>query len=292
LKNRSVARPHEQCYALVTMTIPTKFGLISKVARGKVPPRVLLYGVLNIFNKAFRTGNRRFAFDRIYLEHGDVWSYRTSPDERVKYDLILSTVLRCRRGHHAALDVGCSVGVLSGRLAQHFEKVVAFDISLEALRLAEQDLATLHNVETKIADVRSFDLGVTFDVIICAGMLRYVAEHESDAVCRRIAKHLSKDGVLVVEYSPEFRQWDEYLKRHFVRLDEVRLPKGWGYVCIYFRCTRKIAGACWPGGSRTPHDKRRFRDNHPIVYPRRGTKTASTTSCGMRSHRHPKRRIG
>jgi 2-polyprenyl-3-methyl-5-hydroxy-6-metoxy-1,4-benzoquinol methylase len=215
------------------MTISTKFGLISKVACGKVPPRALLYGVLNIFNMAFRTGNQRFAFDRIYLEHGDVWSYRTSPDERVKYDLILSMVLRYRRGDHAALDVGCSIGVLSARLAQHFDKVIAVDVSLEALRLAEQDLATLHNVETKIGDVRAFDLGMIFDVIICAGMLRYVAEHESDAVCRRIAKHLTKNGVLVVEYSSEFRQWDEYLKRHFVQLDEMHLPKGWGYVSAF-----------------------------------------------------------
>ena len=77
------------------------------------------------------------------------------------------------------------------------------------------------------------DLGTTFDVIICAGVLCYITESEACIVSNRLARHLAHDGVLVVQNSPELRYWDEYLKRYFVRLDEVHLPDGWGYVAVF-----------------------------------------------------------
>jgi 2-polyprenyl-3-methyl-5-hydroxy-6-metoxy-1,4-benzoquinol methylase len=215
------------------MSISNKLSVLWKVAGGSVPPRVLLYAALGLFNKVFRTGNRRFEFEWLYLEHGDVWSYRTRPEERIKYDSILEMALRYRRKRNTVLDTACSVGVLSAKLAQHFDKVVAFDLSQEALRLAQQDLAHLPNVETKIADIRKFELDRTFDVIICAGILRYLADEESDALCRRLAEHLATDGILVVEYSPEFRSWDERLKKYFFLLNEAHLPNGWGYVSAF-----------------------------------------------------------
>jgi hypothetical protein len=67
------------------MASASKFPLISNVVRGKLPIRASWYGVLNIFHTAVGTGYRRYEFERLYLDHGDIWDYQTRPEEQLKY---------------------------------------------------------------------------------------------------------------------------------------------------------------------------------------------------------------
>ena len=57
----------------------TAFKLIAKTLSGQVPPRVLVWGLLNTLNRSFGTGNRRFEFERLYVENPDPSNYRASP---------------------------------------------------------------------------------------------------------------------------------------------------------------------------------------------------------------------
>jgi chemotaxis methyl-accepting protein methylase len=74
---------------------------------------------------------------------------------------------------------------------------------------------------------------MTFDVIICAGVLCYFNERRADSVCGWLARHLRRDGVLVVQNSPQFRHWDAYLKQHFVCLDE--------WICLMIGATSQCS---------------------------------------------------
>jgi hypothetical protein len=47
------------------------FDLIRKVLLRQVPPRAVLWGLLNKLNWKLGTGNRRYEFERLYLERPD-----------------------------------------------------------------------------------------------------------------------------------------------------------------------------------------------------------------------------
>ena len=113
-----------------------KFRLIAKVLSFQVPPKILVWGLLNTLNRSLRTGNRRFEFERLYLENPDPWNYRSSPYERQKYARTLACALKWRKGSESAVEVGCSLGIFSQMLAAHFSRVTAIDVSKEALRVA------------------------------------------------------------------------------------------------------------------------------------------------------------
>jgi 2-polyprenyl-3-methyl-5-hydroxy-6-metoxy-1,4-benzoquinol methylase len=112
------------------------FRLIAKAISFQVPPRALVYGLLNKFNYHLRTGNRRFEFERAYVDKPDLWNYHSSPYERQKYERTLARALDWRRASESVLEIGCSVGVFSKMLASHFDKVTAIDVSKEALGAA------------------------------------------------------------------------------------------------------------------------------------------------------------
>lgn len=97
------------------------------------------------------------------------------------------------------LDLGCGTGRIANRLAADGYAVVAVDNS-------EAMLACVVGAETVLGDVRTLDLGRTFDVVLA---LSHLINHRERSfrldllrVCR---KHLADHGVVVVErYAPDW----------------------------------------------------------------------------------------
>jgi 2-polyprenyl-3-methyl-5-hydroxy-6-metoxy-1,4-benzoquinol methylase len=201
----------------------TAFKLIAKTLSGQVPPRILVWGLLNTLNRSFGTGNRRFEFERLYLESPDPWNYRSSPYERQKYERVLACALKWRRAGESALDVGCSVGVFSRTLTDHFDKVTAIDVSKEALSAATRYNSAAKNVRFMHSDLQSLDTEGQYDLIVCAEVLYYVAEKDVEVVCRQLGRYLSARGVilLVTGISSErsdpfhFDGWADIFATHF-----------------------------------------------------------------------------
>jgi 2-polyprenyl-3-methyl-5-hydroxy-6-metoxy-1,4-benzoquinol methylase len=176
----------------------TAFGLIAKTLSGQVPPRVLVWGLLNTLNRSFRTGNRRFEFERLYLEHTDPWNYHSSPYEHQKYERVLACALKWRNACESVLEVGCSVGVFSRMLTDHFHKVTAIDISKEALAAATRDNHAGKNVRFMHRDLQSLDTDDRYDVIFCAEVLYYIGKKDVEIVCQQLDKYLSARGVVLL----------------------------------------------------------------------------------------------
>jgi 2-polyprenyl-3-methyl-5-hydroxy-6-metoxy-1,4-benzoquinol methylase len=176
----------------------TAFGLIAKTLSGQVPPKVLLWGVLNTLNRSLRTGNRRFEFERLYLESPDPWNYRSSPYERQKYERVLACALKWRSASESALEVGCSIGVFSRMLAGHFDKVTAVDVSKEALAAATRHNHIAKNIGFMHRDLQSLDTDDQYDVIFCAEVLYYIGEKDVEIVCRQLDKYLSARGIILL----------------------------------------------------------------------------------------------
>jgi 2-polyprenyl-3-methyl-5-hydroxy-6-metoxy-1,4-benzoquinol methylase len=173
-----------------------------------------------------KTGNRRFEFERLYLEHQDPWNYRDSLYEQEKYQRTLSCALNWRRRAGAALEVGCSIGAFSRLVAAHFDKVTAIDVSKEALRTAAEHNCGFDNIRFVHGDLRFVDLGPDqYNVIFCAEVLYYIRKKDASEVCRQLDRYLAADGVIIMVtgVSPGkhdefyFEGWEQILCAHFSR---------------------------------------------------------------------------
>jgi SAM-dependent methyltransferase len=91
------------------------------------------------------------------------------------------------RGGESILDAGCGPGIYAGALKQRGHQVWAVDICPEMIaRIANRvDHA-------QVADVRTLDLGRTFDRVLCLGVLEYVSD--AIATLRRLRDHLAPEG--------------------------------------------------------------------------------------------------
>lgn len=196
--------------------------LIGRSLRGEVPPRALFFGLLNRVNYYLRTGDRRYEFERLYLDREDPWNYLSSDYEIAKYQRTLDTIRRLRPHAETLLEVACSIGGFTRLAAPHFREVVATDLSAEALERARQNVEAA-NVAFRRAHLQTLRLGRTFDVVTCAEVLCYVAEKDAAAVCRGLARHIKADGLLVYVGHPdqssngffEFNGWRPVLTAAF-----------------------------------------------------------------------------
>src|SRR5579863_8609060 len=75
-------------------------------------------------------------FDALYAADPDPWGFAASDYERRKYDRTLAALPR--RRYDRALEVGCSIGVLTRQLAGRCEALVSIDASGIPLRMARE----------------------------------------------------------------------------------------------------------------------------------------------------------
>lgn len=113
-------------------------------------------------------------FERQYEASADPWNYRDSAYEREKYAATL-TALPSRRWDRA-LEVGCSIGVFSGLLAERCERLVAIDFSARAVTLAREHLAEKDNVEVVQASFPEQVPAGDWGLIVCSEVLYYLDE--------------------------------------------------------------------------------------------------------------------
>lgn len=104
------------------------------------------------------------SFDALYRERPDPWGVRSSWYERRKLELVLASLPRERYGD--ALEVGCSVGATTERLAARCERLLAVDASAEAVRLAGDALGPLPGVRLQVATVPDELPAARFDLVV------------------------------------------------------------------------------------------------------------------------------
>jgi ubiquinone/menaquinone biosynthesis C-methylase UbiE len=99
------------------------------------------------------------------------------------------------------LEVACGTGKYLEHLAKRFD-VEGLDIEPGMIRAAHERLP---KVKLHLGDMRAFDLGSRFDVVVCLfGSIGYCRSvRELRQAVRRMAEHLEDGGILVVE--PWFR---------------------------------------------------------------------------------------
>ena len=77
-------------------------------------------------------------FDDVYHASEDPWNYEASEYEKEKYDA--SVKVLTKPFYKNVFEIGCSIGVLTEKLAAHAEKLLAVDASEVPLIKARERL--------------------------------------------------------------------------------------------------------------------------------------------------------
>jgi SAM-dependent methyltransferase len=133
-------------------------------------------------------------FEEKYRADIDPWRFRTSDYERGKYEATIETLTKDR--YSTALEVGCSIGVLTKLLSARCVNLLAIDVSATALAAAR--CVNDQNVKFQVANLPvEFPQG-TFDLIVLSEVLYYFSAPDLEQVADCCMKSLSRDGDIVL----------------------------------------------------------------------------------------------
>ena len=139
-------------------------------------------------------------FDARYARDADPWRFATSEYEKAKYDAMLDALPA--RHFTSGFEAGCSIGVLTRRLAQRCTALLAADFADAALAQARLRCADLPNVQLRRTHIPQEWPEQTFDLIVLSEILYYLTPAEITATARRACGSLSRRGiVLLVNYT-------------------------------------------------------------------------------------------
>jgi SAM-dependent methyltransferase len=133
-------------------------------------------------------------FERLYAASDDPWNCRESAYERAKFADTLAHLPRPR--YRRALEVGCSIGVLTDHLATRADRVLGIDASPRAIRLARAGRRRA-GVAFRRARVPAEWPAGGFDLCVLSEVLYYLTPQERRQLTARLARAAVVDVVLV-----------------------------------------------------------------------------------------------
>jgi SAM-dependent methyltransferase len=158
------------------------------------------------------TDTSRGFFESMYLKNADPWGFAVDSYELGRYQAT-SDVLSGRR-YRRALEPGCSVGVLTEKLATLADKVVAFDISFTAVEQARKRCAGLGNVYLSQGTVEQASAREC-DLVVLSEIGYYFCEEELAGWSARLMREMDAGGVLLAVH------WLGLSADHVLRGDDV-----------------------------------------------------------------------
>ena len=123
-------------------------------------------------------------FDTLYAADPDPWKFATSPYERGKYTLTLNAMPKPR--YRSALEVGCSIGVLTRSLASRCDAVVAIDAAQTPLVEARRRCADLPGVRFEHMFVPEQWPDGAFELILLSEVIYYLSRNDVARLAARV----------------------------------------------------------------------------------------------------------
>jgi SAM-dependent methyltransferase len=140
-------------------------------------------------------------FERVYREADDPWHFASSPYEAAKYAATLAALPRAR--YRNAFEIGCSIGVLTERLAGRCDQLLSVDVAEAALAQARARCAGLPQVRFQRLRVPDEFPDERFDLILVSEVAYYWSLHDLARAEALIIEHLEPAGqLLLVHWTP------------------------------------------------------------------------------------------
>lgn len=128
------------------------------------------------------------------------WDFDNSVD-RKRYDRVLDLASQLNSAYKAvhALEIGCSEGVFTRRLAARCATVTAYDISPVACARAAKRCRDLANVTICRRDLQVESIKGRYDWVVAMDVLEYFyGRHRLGRAVDKLAGALKQDGLLIV----------------------------------------------------------------------------------------------
>ncbi len=131
------------------------------------------------------------------------------PDWPGELDFYRELAAPLKAGGPGLLEVACGTGRVAIRLAQEGIRVLGLDISPHMLQVARQKSAGMPNIQWVQADMRSFELGQQFGLILIPGhAFQNLNTPQDQVACLEcIRRHLAPGARLVVHLDHQELAW-------------------------------------------------------------------------------------
>jgi SAM-dependent methyltransferase len=137
-------------------------------------------------------------FDKMYAAAADPWGFGERWYERRKYALTVASLPEQR--YASAYEPGCSIGVLSGLLAQRCESLLCTDGSAAAVDRARLRLAASPGITVEQRWLPDEWPAGRFDLVVLSELLYYFDAAALPAVLERALSSLTAGGTLLAAH--------------------------------------------------------------------------------------------
>jgi SAM-dependent methyltransferase len=135
-------------------------------------------------------------FAALYRRDSDPWRMRSSAYERDKY--LATIALLPPRRFRKAVEIGCSVGVLTRMLADHCDNLLALDVDDLPLAQARETCGDCGNVSFEKRVVPAEWPHGTFDLTVLSEVLYFLDAQDIAATAQKVAASASRDALVVL----------------------------------------------------------------------------------------------
>lgn len=135
-------------------------------------------------------------FADLYASNPDPWGFETSAYETEKYDATLASLKR--ETYPAALEVGCSIGVLTQKLAERCADLLSIDVASSAIETAQARCAGLPQVRFAKSVVPGEWPAGRFDLIMLSEVLYFFTREDLATLVARMRESLNPGGEVVM----------------------------------------------------------------------------------------------
>ena len=135
-------------------------------------------------------------FDAIYADDPDPWRFAGSSYERDKYAATLAALPQA--GYASALEIGCSIGVLTRQLASRCAALLALDVAEAALHQARRRCADRPNVQFERAQVPGEWPDGRFDLIVLSEVVYFLDRVDVVQLANQVSRTASPEADIVL----------------------------------------------------------------------------------------------
>ncbi len=159
-------------------------------------------------------------FDHVYQQNEDPWDFENSPYEKQKYEATLAALPK--PVYQNVFEIGCSIGVLSEKLASRSKKLLSVDVADLALAKAKARLKELQQVKVEKMTVPQQFPDEVFDLILLSEVGYYLSKNDLEKLAVLMIEHLQTGGQLLLvhwtPFVPDYPQTGDEVHDYFMNL--------------------------------------------------------------------------
>lgn len=152
-------------------------------------------------------------FEAKYQEKPDPWGFSSEAYELQRYDAIIRAI--AQRRYRGAFEPGCSIGVLTERLAAYCDEVHAIDFSLSASAQARMRCAYLRQVEVYCASFPEGRPAKDFDLLVLSEIGYYFTAQDWQRISSEMIDSIPQGAIVLAAH------WLGHSRDHRISGDEV-----------------------------------------------------------------------